>query len=68
MVSNLSGVEIIRGNTERYLLTDDRPPPYPEAVIAEPELLPLYGIIQRSFAWTFGSSTPVKVAHAVGDP
>jgi predicted phosphodiesterase len=52
LVSDLSGVEIIRGNTERYVLTDDRPPPHLEAVIADPDLLPLYEIIQRSFAWT----------------
>ena len=55
LIANLPCVEITSGNTERYVLTDDRPPPHPDAVIAEPELLPLYALIQRSFAWTCGA-------------
>jgi predicted phosphodiesterase len=55
LVANLPGAEITTGNTERYVLTDDRPPPHPDDVIADPGLLPLYGIIQRSFAWTCGA-------------
>ena len=34
LVANLSGVQITSGNTERYVLTDDRPPPSAEDVIA----------------------------------
>ena len=55
MIANLARVEIITGNTERYLLTEDRPPPHPEEVAADPKLLPLYAAIQRSFAWTAGA-------------
>jgi diadenosine tetraphosphatase ApaH/serine/threonine PP2A family protein phosphatase len=55
LITNLSGAEITAGNTERYVLTDDRPPPHAEDVIADPGLLPLYGTIQRSFAWTGGA-------------
>ena len=55
LITNLPDVQIISGNTERYVLTDDRPPPHPDAVVAEPELLSLYGLIQRSFAWTSGA-------------
>ena len=55
LVANLPGVQITSGNTERYVLTDDRPPPFAEDVIAEPALLPLYGAVQRSFAWTAGA-------------
>jgi predicted phosphodiesterase len=55
LIANLTGVEVISGNTERYVLTDDRPPPHPEDVIAEPDLFALYGTIQRSFAWTCGA-------------
>jgi predicted phosphodiesterase len=54
LIANLPRVHITRGNTERYVLTDDRPPPSPDDVIAEPHLLELYGTIQRSFAWTAG--------------
>ena len=45
----------VRGNTERYVLTEDRPPPRPADVMADPDLFPLYGVIQRSFAWTCGA-------------
>lgn len=55
LAANLPRAEIARGNTERYVLTDDRPPPDPDHVIARPELFPLYGLIQRSFAWTAGA-------------
>lgn len=55
LIASLPNVEIISGNTERYVLTDDRPPPKPEDVIAHPDLLTLYGTIQRSFAWTGGA-------------
>ena len=37
------------------MLTEDRPPPRPGDVIARPELLDVYGLIQRSFAWTCGA-------------
>jgi predicted phosphodiesterase len=55
LVANLPHVEAIRGNTERYVLTSDRPPPTPSDVIANPDLFELYGTIQRSFAWTGGA-------------
>ncbi len=55
LIANLPRVHITRGNTERYILTDERPPPLAEDVIAEPALLELYGSIQRSFAWTAGA-------------
>jgi predicted phosphodiesterase len=55
LVTNLPGEQITSGNTERYVLTGDRPPPHPDDVVARPELFPLYGIIQRSFAWTAGA-------------
>jgi predicted phosphodiesterase len=55
LLANLPHVEAIKGNTERYVLTSDRPPPTPGDVIANPELFELYGTIQRSFAWTAGA-------------
>ena len=55
LIANLPSVKVTRGNTERYVLTEDRPPPHPEDVISDPSLLPLYGEIQRSFAWTAGA-------------
>ena len=55
LIANLPRVTVTYGNTERYVLTDDRPPPHPAEVIAEPQLLPLFALIQRSFAWTGGA-------------
>ena len=55
LVANLPRVEVTRGNTERYVLTEDRPPPSPDDVFADPSLLPLYAAVQRSFAWTAGA-------------
>jgi predicted phosphodiesterase len=55
LLTNLPAVRITRGNTERYVLTEDRPPPRAADVMADSELFPLYGMIQRSFAWTCGA-------------
>jgi predicted phosphodiesterase len=37
-----------RGNTERYVLTGDRPPPHAEEVAADPGLLPLFAAVESS--------------------
>lgn len=55
LLVDLPRVTAISGNTERYVLTNDRPPPSAADVIAQPELLELYAAIQRSFAWTCGA-------------
>jgi predicted phosphodiesterase len=55
LLADLPGVELLRGNTDRYTLTGDRPPPHADDVVARPELLPLYAEIQCSFAWTAGA-------------
>ena len=55
LVAGLPAVQAIRGNTERYLLTGDRPPPHAEHVLADPGLLPVYAEVQASFAWTSGA-------------
>lgn len=55
MLVDLPRMSAIRGNTERYVLTDDRPAPHAADVIARPALLDAYAAIQRSFAWTCGA-------------
>ena len=55
LIADLRQVEAISGNTERYVLTSDRPPPTSEDVLANPDLFELYDTIQRSFAWTGGA-------------
>lgn len=55
LIGNLPDAQVTRGNTERYVLTGDGPPPHLEDVIADPELLSRYTEVQRSFAWTGGA-------------
>ena len=50
----LPGVAFVRGNTDRYVVTGDRPPPWPEHVQADPSLLTLFGEVEASFSWTHG--------------
>jgi predicted phosphodiesterase len=52
LLTNLPEVRFVRGNTDRYLVTGDRPPPHTEEVRAQPELLPLFELIEASFLWT----------------
>lgn len=51
----LPGVEVIAGNTERYVLTRDRPPPSREDVLVDPDLFSLFSAVEGSFAWTRGA-------------
>lgn len=53
-VAGLSDALFTRGNTDRYLVTGERPPPHLAAVQADPRLVPLYAGIAASFAWTQG--------------
>ena len=51
----LPDVVATRGNTERYTLTRDRPPPHAGDVLAHPELIDLFADVEGSFAWTRGA-------------
>lgn len=44
----------IRGNAERYITTDDLPPPSFDTVLSNPELIPLLAEVAGSFGWTRG--------------
>lgn len=55
LLANLPRMTAIRGNTERYVLTTDRPPPHVADVTARPELIEVFAAVQRSFAWTAGA-------------
>lgn len=55
LVANLPEVEATSGNTERYVMTGDGPPPHPADVLADPELIPRFVEVHRSFAWTLGA-------------
>ena len=56
-VASLTALRVTRGNTDRYVVTDDRPPPDLAAVHADPALIPTYAGIASSIAWTRGFVT-----------
>jgi hypothetical protein len=49
------GLVATRGNTERYVLTGDRPPPTPANVAGDPALLHRLVEVKSSFSWTRGA-------------
>jgi len=55
VLANLPNASVTTGNTERYVLTGDRPPPSPSDVVAHPELLDLFAAVEGSFSWTRGA-------------
>ncbi len=56
-LTTLPNVEFLAGNTERYVLTGERPYPKPADVIADPSLLPRFVECESSFSWTRGVLT-----------
>jgi hypothetical protein len=55
LLATAPNLEVCRGNTDRYVVSRDRPPPRPEEVAAKPELLGLFAAVEGSFAWTRGA-------------
>ena len=51
----LPNVRFVRGNTDRYMSMGDRPPPYAEDVLAEPQRLTAFSEVQQTMAWTQGA-------------
>jgi predicted phosphodiesterase len=56
-LSRLEKARFVRGNTDRYLLTGERPGPQEDQVRAKIALLPRYVEMAASFAWTQGAVT-----------
>jgi predicted phosphodiesterase len=52
LLANLPDLVATRGNTERYVVTGDRPPPHAADAAADPSLLELFTAIEASFSWT----------------
>jgi predicted phosphodiesterase len=55
----LPGLRAVRGNTDRYVLTEARPPVVPTVARAQadPALVPWLADVERSYAWTRGHVT-----------
>jgi putative phosphoesterase len=45
---------VIRGNTDRYVVTGERPPPTQAQAMDDPRLVPVVAEIAASFAWSAG--------------
>jgi predicted phosphodiesterase len=57
-LSRLPQLHVVRGNTDRYVTTADRPPGASlETVQADPSLLPGFAEVSQSLAWTQGAVT-----------
>lgn len=56
-ITALPRTRLVRGNTDRYLVTGEGPPPLPATVRERPELVETFGAIVASFAWTRGYVT-----------
>lgn len=55
LLADLPDVVVTRGNTERYVVTGDRPPPRPEDVRSDSGLLGLFAAVEASFSWIRGA-------------
>ncbi len=49
-LTNLPGVRFLRGNTDRYVVTGDRPPPYATDVERDPSLGFLFDAVEMVLA------------------
>src|SRR3954469_17804445 len=56
-LSALPNVRCTRGNTDRYVITGERPPPSQADAQCHPELLPILAEVASTFAWTQGMIT-----------
>ena len=50
----LPSLSVLRGNTDRYVVTGERPPPSLAEAAADPELVRVIMEVAGSFAWTAG--------------
>jgi putative phosphoesterase len=56
-LAQLNGLRLIRGNTDRYVVSGDRPAPSLQAASEDPTLLPSLVEVANTFAWTQGMVT-----------
>jgi hypothetical protein len=62
-LAEMDGVVLTRGNTDRYVVTGEGPPPTLEAVQRDPTLVATYAGIRESFAWTRGFLVAAELGH-----
>lgn len=57
MLADLPNLTVIRGNTDRYLVTGERPGPTRAQALADPSQLDLLIELEGNFSWTQGAVT-----------
>lgn len=53
-ITVLPGARFVRGNTDRYVVTGERPPPSLDDAVDNPQLVPVITEVAGSFGWTAG--------------
>jgi predicted phosphodiesterase len=56
-LTEVPSIRFLAGNTDRYTVSGDRPPPSLEEAVAEPSLVPVLAEVAASFSWTAGMVT-----------
>ena len=57
-LTNLPNVRFVRGNTDRYNVTGERPWPHADDVACDESLRELFDAVESSFAWTRAELEP----------
>lgn len=63
----LPNVHFVRGNTDRYVVSSDRPPPSLNDLLSDVSLLPRALEVAGTFAWTQGAITAAGWFHWLRD-
>jgi predicted phosphodiesterase len=61
-LTNLPHVRFVRGNTDRYVTSGDRPYPHADDVARDKSLRALFEAVESSFTWTRDALTPQWLA------
>jgi len=56
-LAEVPSIRFLAGNTDRYTVTGDRPPPSLEEARADPSLVPVLAEVASTFSWTAGMVT-----------
>jgi predicted phosphodiesterase len=69
LLRSLPGVEMLRGNTDRYVLTGEQPDPHATAADAarRVDLVERYGLMAAGIGWTRGVLTQAGLLGALAD-
>ena len=67
-LANLADVRFVRGNTDRYVVTGERPWPHAGDVARDGSLRQLFDVVESSFSWTREMLTPEWLAFLAALP